>query len=75
MKKVVNTAQISTVLLTYSALAYVVAFRGYATLLEHLLIKRFIKEVYNLGLPKSKHSSIWEADILLRYWGDIRNNP
>ena len=75
MKKVANIAQVGTVLLTHSALAYVVTFRGYATSLEYLLIKRFIKEVYNLELPKSKYSSLWETDILLRYWEDIRNNP
>ena len=47
--------------------AYVVTLRGYATLLKHPLIKSFIKEVYNLGLPKPKLSSIWEADVLLMY--------
>ena len=47
--------------------AFVVTLRGYATLFEQPLIERFIKEVYNLGLPKPKLSSIWEADILLTY--------
>ena len=53
---------------------YVAALRRYATLLEHLLIERFIKEVYNLGLPKPKLSSVWEADILLTYLKHIRND-
>ena len=43
------------------------------TLSDHPVIKRFIKGVFHLRPPK-KHSSIWDADILLRYWQQIEDN-
>ena len=58
----------------HSALASVVTLTGYTTLSDHPLIKRFIKGVYHLRPPKPKYSSIWDADILLRYWEQIEHN-
>ena len=43
------------------------------TLSDHPVIKRFIKGVFHLRPPK-KHSSIWDADILQRYWQQIEDN-
>ena len=60
--------QYSSITLARSALASVVTLRGYATLSDHPLIKRFIKGVFHLKQPKPKYSSIWDADISLRYW-------
>ena len=59
--------QYSSITLAHSALASVVTLRGYTTLSDHPLIKRFIKGVYHLRPLKPKYSSIWDADILLRY--------
>ena len=55
--------QYSSIILTRSALASAVTLRGYTSLSDHLLIKRFTKEVYHLRPLKSKRSSIWDADI------------
>ena len=66
--------QYSSITLARSALASVVTLRGYATLSDHPLIKRFIKGVFHLRPPKPKYSSIWDADILLRYWQKIEDN-
>ena len=55
-------------------LASVVTYRGYATLSDHPLIKRFIKGVFHLRPPKPKYSSIWDADILLSHWQKIEDN-
>ena len=66
--------QYSSITLARSALASVVTLRGYTTLSDHPLIKRFIKGVYHLRPPKPKYSSIWDADILLRYWEQIEDN-
>ena len=67
--------QYSSITLARSALASVVTVRGYTTLSEHPLIKRFIKGVFYLRPPKPKYSSIWDADILLlRYWQQIEDN-
>ena len=66
--------QYSSITLARSALASVVTLRGYATLSDHPLIKRFIKGVFHLRLPKPKHSSIWDPNILLRYWQKIEDN-
>ena len=60
--------QYSSITLAHSALASVVTLRGYATLSDHPLIKCFIKGVFHLRPPKPKYSSIWDADILLKYW-------
>ena len=67
--------QYSSITLARSALASVVTLRGYATLSNHPLIKRFIKGVFHLRPPKPKYSSIWDADILLKYWQKIEDNP
>ena len=61
--------QYSSITLAHSALASVVMLRGYTTLL-----KCFIKGVYHLRQPKPKYSSIWDADILLRYFQQIEDN-
>ena len=66
--------QYSSITLARSALASLVTLRGYTALSEHPLIKRFIKGVYHLRPPKPKYSSIWDADILLRYWEQIEDN-
>ena len=63
--------QYSSITLARSALASVVTLRGYATLSDHPLIKRFIKGVFHLRPPKPKYSSIWDADILLRHLQQI----
>ena len=44
------------------------------TLSDHPLIKHFLKGVYHLRPSKSKYSSDWDADILLRYWQQTENN-
>ena len=64
----------SSITLARSALASVVTLRGYTTLSDHPHIKRFIKGVYHLRPPKPRYSSIWDADILLRYWQQIEDN-
>ena len=69
-----KVCQYSSITLARSALASVVTLRGYTTLSDHPLIKRFIKGVYHLRPPKLKYSSIWDADILLRYWQQIGDN-
>ena len=66
-------SQYSSITLACSALASVVTLRGYATLSYHPLIKRFIKGVFHLRPPKPKYSSIWDADILLKYWQKIED--
>ena len=66
--------QYSSITLARSALASVVTLRGYTTLSNHPLIKSFIKGVYHLRPEKPKHSSIWDADILLRNWQQIEDN-
>ena len=37
-------------------------------------MKHFTKGVYHLRPPKPKNSSIWDVDILLRYWEQIEDN-
>ena len=66
--------QCSSITLARSALASVVTLRGYTTLSDHPLIKRFIKRVYHLRPPKPKYFSVWDADILLRYWEKKEDN-
>ena len=66
--------QCGSITLARSVLASVVTLRGYTTLSDHPLIKRFIKGVYHLRPPKPKYFSIWDADILLRYWGKEEDN-
>ena len=66
--------QYRSITLACSALASVVTLRGYTRLSDHPLIKRFIKGVFHLRPPKPKYSSIWDADILLRYWQKIEGN-
>ena len=66
--------QYSSITLAHSAIASAVMLKGYTTLLNDPLIKCFIKGVYHLRRPKPKHSSIWDADILLRYWQQIEDN-
>ena len=66
--------QYSSITLARNALASVVTLRGYTTLSDHPVIKRFIKGVYHLRPPKPKYSSIWDADILLRYWEKIEDD-
>ena len=51
-----------------------VTLREYTTLSDHRLVKRFIKGVYHLRPLKPKYSSIWDADILLRYWQQREDN-
>ena len=63
--------QHSSVTLARSALTSVVTLRGSTTC---SLTKRFIKGVYHLAPSKPKYSSIWDADILLRYWQQIEDN-
>ena len=70
MKKAVNTA----LTLAQSALAFVVTLRGYTILSDRPLIKIFTKGVYHLRPPKPKYSSIWDSDILLKYWEQIEDN-
>ena len=60
--------QCSSITLACRALASLVTLRGYATLSDHTLIKCFIKEVFHLRPSKPTYSSIWDPDILLRYW-------
>ena len=60
--------QCSSITLACRALASLVTLRGYATLSDHILIKCFIKEVFHLRPSKPTYSSIWDPDILLRYW-------
>ena len=62
--------QYSSIALARSALAFGVTVRGYATLSDHPLIKG----VFHLRPPKPKYSSIWDADILLKYWQKIEDN-
>ena len=57
--------QHGSITLALSALTSVVTLRGSTTF---SLTKRFIKGVYHLTPSKPKYSSIWDADILLRYW-------
>ena len=57
--------QHGSITLARSALTSVVTLRGSTTF---SLTKRFIKGVYHLTPSKPKYSSIWDADILLRYW-------
>ena len=33
---------------------------------KHTLVKKYITEVFSLGLAKPKLSSIWDMDILIR---------
>ena len=66
--------QYSSINLARSALASVVTLRGYATLSDRPLIKRFMKGVFHLRPPKPKYSSIWDPDILLRYWQKLEVN-
>ena len=66
--------QYTSITLARSVLASVVILRGYATLSDHPLIKRFIKGVFHLRPPKPKYSSIGDADILLKYWQKIEDN-
>ena len=66
--------QYSSITLARSALVSVVTLRGYATLSDHPLIKRFIKGAFHLRLLKPKYSSIWDPNILLRYWQKIEDN-
>ena len=65
--------QYSSFTLAINALASVVTLRGYTTLSNQPPIKCFIKGVYHLRLLKPKYSSIWDADILLRYWKQIED--
>ena len=60
--------QYSSITLACRALASLVTLRGYATLSDHALIKCFMKEVFHLRPSKPTYSSIWDPDILLRYW-------
>ena len=66
--------QHSSITLARSALASAVTLREYATLSDHPLIKRFTKRAFHLRPPKPKYSSIWDADMLLRYWQKIKHN-
>ena len=66
--------QYSSVTPTRIALASSVTLRGYITLSEHSLIKRFIKGVHHFRPQKPKYYSIWDADVLLRYWEQIEDN-
>ena len=66
--------QYSSINLARSALATVVTLSGYATLSDHPLIKCFIKEVFHLRPPKPKYFSLWDADILLKYWQKKEDN-
>ena len=66
--------QYSSITLACSALSSVVTLSGYAPLSEHPLTKHFIKGVYFLKTPKPKYSSIWNEDILLRYWKQTEDN-
>ena len=56
--------QYSYITLARSGLASVVTLRRYTTLTDHPLIKHFI----SFKTKKPEYSSIWDADILLRYW-------
>ena len=69
-----KSCQYSSITLARSALASVVTLREYTTLSDHRLIKGFIKRVYHLRPLKPKYSSIWDADILLRYWQQREDN-
>ena len=69
-----KSCQYSSITPAHSALASVVTLGGYTTLSDHSLIKHFIKGVYHLRARKPKYSSIWDADILLRYWKQIEDN-
>ena len=66
--------QYSSITLARSALESVVTLRGYATLSDHPLIKRFIKGVFHLRPPKPEYSAIWDADILLKCWQKMEDN-
>ena len=55
-------------------MASLVTLKGYTTLSDNPPIKPFIKGVFHLRPPKPKYSSIWDADILLRYWQQIEDN-
>ena len=55
-------------------MASLVTLKGYTTLSDHPPIKPFIKGVFHLRPPKPKYSSIWDADILLKYWQKIEDN-
>ena len=69
-----NGCQYSSITVARSPLASVVTLRGYATLWDLPLIKCFIKGIFHLRPTKPKYSSIWDADILVRYWEKKEDN-
>ncbi|XP_057290276.1 uncharacterized protein LOC130612963 [Hydractinia symbiolongicarpus] len=59
---------------TRSAIASVVSISGYSSLLEHPLISRFIKGVFNIKPSTPKYSLIWDTNVLLTYLKSLSPN-
>ena len=57
-----------------SALSSIVTINGFIKLLDHPLIFRYLKVIYNGHPVLPKYSITWDMPLLLKYYNSIDNN-
>ena len=57
-----------------SALASVVTIKGFAKLLDHPLLVRYLREVFNRHPPLPRYMHIWDINLVLTYYNKIGYN-
>ena len=58
----------STINSAKSAIANIDNIPPYSSINKHPLIKKYMTGIFNLNPPKPKLSSVWDGDILFRYF-------
>ena len=64
----------STICAARSALATCITVENVANLAEHMLIKRFVKGIFNRHPPTPKYTSIWDINIVLELFNNLPEN-
>eukprot|EP00794_Sanderia_malayensis_P014823 gene14823-16363_t len=69
-----NGGGYSTICAARSALATCIAVDNVPNLAEHVLVKRFVKGVFNRHPPTPKYTSIWDINIVLDFLKKLPDN-
>ena len=57
-----------------SALASVVTIKGFARFLDHPLLARYLRGVFNRHPPLPRYMHIWDINLVLTYYNRIGHN-
>eukprot|EP00794_Sanderia_malayensis_P021324 gene21324-23399_t len=69
-----NGGGYSTICAARSALATCITVDNVPNLAEHVLVKRFVKGVFNRHPPTPKYTSIWDINIVLDFLNKLPDN-